>query len=372
MARAPKKLTAKTKVTKPKLTRSAVKSIDDKYYGSEPIELDTENYSQYRDALNWYNYMYDHDQAREWLLDFMKKNGFERAQIADVRRCPKHAVPTTIGWQARMMANGNKLTESSMNYFNQRLDDLFALAQLYKSEETVAADRPVVNIQDRVQAKIQHLITECEEAIDNDPALNIYDWLTGKEASPQAANAIRDFYAKCVGDHEPDEFDTRAEKKARELQKKFWEEFVALIDRYINNKKAVKVRKPREKKVKSAVELIKNMKFQKEDKSLKIVSVHPAEVIGAKQLWTYNTKYKKLTRYDASGPNGIQVKGTTLIGYDAETALSKSLRKPDISLQSLLSAGKVALRTFMDTINTASSVPNGRINEQTVLLRVVK
>lgn len=360
--------------TKPKKTmsRSAAKAIGDKYYGPEPIEIDTENYSQYRDALNWYNYMYDQDQAREWLLDFMKKHGFEKAQIADVRRCPKYTVPTTIGWQARMMANGNKLTENSMNFFNQRLDELFAIAQLYKSEEVVPTDRPVINIQDRVQAKIQYLITECEEAIDLDPNLNIYEWLTGKEASSQAATAIRDFYAKCIGDHEPDEFDTRAEKKARADQKKFWEDFVALVDRFINNKKAVKVRKPREKKVKSAVDLVKNLKFQKEDKDLKIVSVHPAEIVGCKQLWTYNTKYKKLTRYDASGPNGIQVKGTTLIGYDVETALTKSLRKPDISLQSLLSAGKVALRTFMDTINTASSNPNGRINEQTVLLRVVK
>ena len=205
-----------------------------------------------------------------------------------------------------------------VQFLNQRLDDLFAMAQLYKVEEAVPTDRPVINIQDRVQAKIQQLITDCEEAIDTIPNLNIYEWLAGKEASSQAATAIRDFYAKCIGDHEPDEFDTRAEKKARADQKKFWEEFVALVDRFINNKKAVKVRKPREKKVKSAVELIKNLKFQKEDKDLKIVSVHPAEIIGATQLWVYNTKYRKLTQYVTQSPNGFGIKGTSLTGWDTE------------------------------------------------------
>jgi len=36
-----KKLTTKPKVVKPRLTRTAVKSIDDKYYGSEPIDIST-------------------------------------------------------------------------------------------------------------------------------------------------------------------------------------------------------------------------------------------------------------------------------------------------------------------------------------------
>ena len=359
---------------KPKkiVTRSQAKSIDDKYYGPEPVVIDVNNESQYRDALNWYNYMHEQDQAREWLLEHMKKSGFERAQIADVRRCPKHAVPTTIGWQARMMMNGNKLSESSMNFFNQRLDDLFRMATYIKDETEVAVEKPTVNIQDRVQAKIQQLITDCEEAVDNEPKLNIYEWLVGREATGQAATAIRDFYAKCVGDHEPDEFDDRAMKKARTEQKKYWEEFVLLVDRYINNKKAVKIRKPREKKVKSAVDIVKNLKFQKEDKALKIVSVHPAEIVGCNQLWVYNTKYKKLTQYISMSPQGLQIKGTTLTGWDPEQSVSKGLRKPDITIGELLKAGKVSLRSFMTDLKTTPSSPNGRINEQTILLRVIK
>lgn len=368
-----KKIIKAPKVSKPRKTRTMVKSIDDKYYGSEPLVVDVQDQGKYRDALNWYNYMFDQDQAREWLLEYMKKSGFERAQIACVRRCPKYRVPTTIGWQSRMMMNGNTLTEASMNFFNQRLDELFAIGESIKEVTEVKVEKPVVSIQERVQAKIYQLITDCEEALDADPNLNIYEWLKVKEATSQAASAICDYYAGAVKDFEyEDEFATRAEKKYNAEKLKYWTQFIYDCERYIGNKKVTKVRKPREKKVKSAVDLVKGLKYQKEFPQLKIVSVNPAEIVGCQQLWTYNTKYKKLTRYDASGPAGIQVKGTTLIGFDVEKSLTKSLRKPDITIQQLLGAGKVALRNIMTELKTNETKPNGRINTDTILLRVIK
>jgi hypothetical protein len=355
----------KVKAKPKQISRTTIKSIDDKAYGSEPVVI-----TKLGDALNWYNYMASDDQSRDWFFTYVKKN-YSKNDIALLRRLPKWKISKTLGNVARILLNGNTLPQSNMDYFNDSVKALLVEASAIR-DETDEQPKTVVSIQDRVQAKIYQLITDCEEAIDADSKLDIYEWLVGKEATAQAASAIRDFYAKGLSDHEPDEFDTREIKKAREELKKYWENFVLLVDRYINNKKAVKVRKPREKKVKSAVDIVKNLKFQKEDKALKVVSVHPAEIIGCKQLWVYNTKYKKLSRYDAVGPAGIQVKGTTLIGFDVETASSKALRKPDTSLQSLLSAGKVVLRTFMNELKTSESKPNGRINEQTILLRVIK
>lgn len=355
----------KVKAKPKQISRTTIKSIDDKAYGSEPVVI-----TKLGDALNWYNYMASDDQSRDWFFTYVKKN-YSKNDIALLRRLPKWKISKTLGNVARILLNGNTLPQSNMDYFNDSVKALLIESSAIR-DETDEQPKTVVSIQDRVQAKIYQLITECEEALDADSKLDIYEWLVGKEATAQAASAIRDFYAKGLGDHEPDEFDTREMKKAREELKKYWENFVLLVDRYINNKKAVKVRKPREKKVKSAVDIVKNLKFQKEDKALKVVSVHPAEIIGCKQLWVYNTKYKKLSRYDAVGPAGIQVKGTTLIGFDVETASSKALRKPDTSLQSLLSAGKVVLRTFMNELKTSESKPNGRINEQTILLRVIK
>lgn len=357
----------KTKAKPKKITRSAIKSFDDKAYGPEPIQI-----KNFTDALNWYNYMSDEDQSRDWFFTYVKKN-YTKGEVAALRKLPKWKISKTLGSVARILTNGNVLADRNMEYFDRSVKDLVKLAaSVVEKVETEETPKTTVTIQDRVQAKIYNLITDCEEAVDTIQDFNVYNWLQAKEATPQAANALREYYSKFAADHEPDEFDTPAMKKQRAQLKKYWEEFVLLIDRYINNKKAVKVRKPREKKVKSAVELVKNLKFRKEDPSLKIVSVHPAEIIGCQQLWVYNTKYRKLTQYLALGPAGIQVKGTTVTGWDIESSTSKTLRKPEESLTALLSAGKVMLRSFISNIKTAESKPNGRINNECILVRVVK
>jgi hypothetical protein len=362
----------KVKAKPKQISRSQIKSIDDKAYGPEPIVVE-----DLTAAYNWYNYMYEIDKAREWLLEHMKKSGFEKAQIDCVKRCSKHKIPTTIGWQARIMMNGNKLSDRSMDYFNQQLDVLFAEGERIKREETVEeAPKPVVDIQARVREKAKHVITNIEEELDlvmDGKQFSMYSFCQQYELTPQIVNIVADYYRPQWEEIlSNDEQIKEAYGKRQKFWINFWNEFFNDIDRYVNNKKAVKVRKPREKKVKSAVDQVKNLKYQKEEPTLKIVSVHPAEIVGCSQLWTYNSKYKKLTRYDASGPNGIQVKGTTLTGYDVEKSLSKSLRKPDITIQSLLGAGKVSLRKFMDDLKTVASVPNGRINSDTILLRVIK
>ena len=365
-------ISVKIKAKPKQKSRSTIKSIDDKAYGPEPIVVE-----DLTKAYNWYNYMYEIDKAREWLLEHMKKSGFEKAQIECVKRCSKNKIPTTIGWQARIMMNGNKLSDRSMDYFNQQLDILFAEGERIKREEILEeAPKPSVDIQARVHEKAKFIITNIEEELDlvmDGKDFSMYNFCQAKELNPQILNIVADYYRPQWEEIlSNDEQVREAFGKRQKFWANFWNNFFADIDRYLNNKKVVKVRKPREKKAKSAVDLVKNLKFQKEEPSLKIVSVHPAEIIGCQQLWVYNTKYRKLTQYLAVGPAGIQVKGTTLTGWDTESSISKTLRKPELSLTELLSAGKVGLRSFMSNIKTAESKPNGRLNHECILLRVIK
>lgn len=366
-----KKLTTKPKVVKPRLTRTAVKSIDDKFYGSEPIDISIRGLG---DALNWYNYMHDQESVREWIFEYMKRSEYTKGDIAAAKRIPKFRVSKTSCALARIIMNGNTLEESAATRLKVSIDEYIAEGMLIKEEvKTSSEEKTAPTIQERTQNKIRMLLTDCEEAVDSDPALNIYEWLKGKEATVQAATAICDYYAKWIKDFEyEDEFESRAEKKVRLEKLKYWTQFIYDCERFIGNKKVTKIRKPREKKVKSAVDQVSKMQYQKEFPLLKIVSANPAEMIGANQVWTYNTKYKKLTRYDAVGPTGIQVKGTTLIGYDKEKSLTKSIRKPDLTINQVLSAGKVALRNVLTELSTNESKPTGRINTDTIILRVIK
>lgn len=362
-------ISVKIKAKAKQKSRAAIKSIDEKHYGPEPIVI-----GSFTDALNWYNYMGSEDDAREWFFDYLKKN-YTKTDISLIKKLPKWKISKTLGSVARILSNGNVLPEKNMEYFKKSVQDLInAGSQIVEEVEEVA--KPTVDIQARVRDKANIIITNIEEELDlvmDGKEFSMYTFCQANELNPQILNIVADYYRPQLEEIlSNDEQVKEAFGKRQKFWANFWNIFFADIERYLNNKKVVKVRKPREKKAKSAVDLVKNLKFQKEEPSLKIMSVHPAEIIGCQQLWVYNTKYRKLIQYLAVGPAGIQVKGTTLTGWDVESSTSKTLRKPEQSLTELLSAGKVGLRSFMSNIKTAESKPNGRLNNECILLRVIK
>jgi hypothetical protein len=129
-------------------------------------------------------------------------------------------------------------------------------------------------------------------------------------------------------------------------------------------------RAPRAKKSVPAEKLIAKLKFMKSNEPLKLVSINPTDIIGAGELWTYNTKSRKLGKYVAAEFNTLGVKGTTITGFDEFKSIQKTLRKPEEKLKEFKAAGKIALRKFLDDINATDTKMNGRINEEIILLKV--
>jgi hypothetical protein len=76
--------------------------------------------------------------------------------------------------------------------------------------------------------------------------------------------------------------------------------------------------------------------------------------------------------YHANDAGGFLIKGTTLQNFNETKSIQKKLRKPEVSLPEILSAGKVTLRNFMDGIRAVESSLNGRLNADIILLRIVK
>ena len=114
------------------------------------------------------------------------------------------------------------------------------------------------------------------------------------------------------------------------------------------------------------------MKYQKEDTNLKLASINPIDILEASELWVYNTKTRKLGKYVAEPHATLQVKGTTILYFDEKQSIQKTLRKPAQQLAEFNKAGKVVLRKFMDDIKTTDTKLNGRVNDQTILLKVAK
>jgi hypothetical protein len=140
-------------------------------------------------------------------------------------------------------------------------------------------------------------------------------------------------------------------------------------------------RKPRKPKEIKKDKVVAKLKFKKEDAPLKLVSVNPTEIIGASELWVYNTKTRKIGKYIASNidptgqgraGSGLSVKGTTIQGFDEEASIQKTLRKPAEQITEFKNAGKVALRKYLDEIKAVDIKLNGRINADVILLKVTK
>ena len=155
------------------------------------------------------------------------------------------------------------------------------------------------------------------------------------------------------------------------------EELMTALDFVIDTAKAT--RAPRKSKPKSATKLVEKLKFSKTDDKFQLASINPDQIIGANELWVFNTKTRKLGKYVAKNidpkgmgrvGSGLSVKGTTIIQYDEELSLQKTLRKPADQLKEFKGAGKVALRKFLDDIKTTDTKLNGRCNPDTILLKV--
>ena len=136
-------------------------------------------------------------------------------------------------------------------------------------------------------------------------------------------------------------------------------------------------RKPRKVKPKSAEKLVSKMKYKKEDEKLSLVSIDPIDIIKAEELWTYNTKTRKLGHYVTSvvdpqkqkrDGTGLEAKGTTLIRFSENESIAKTLRKPIEQLAEFKKCGKIQRKKFFEAIKTTETKLNGRINPETILL----
>ena len=341
------------------------KSIELQLIGPEPIIVAEKGYNH---ALNWYNYQCEIDDARKWLLEYARKH-LTKQQASGLGNCPKHAIVTTAGWQARMMLNGNMLSDSSMEFFNQRVEIMTRAGSKVVVPESTA---PIVSIQDRTKAKAKEIIALADaEVIDEYQSM--YDFLVKNEINKTIAEYMREYYLPFYSELDSnDPYVKEMFGKKLQQEQNYWKSVIDDLDRLIVNKKTTRARKPRTKKAKSAVDLVKQMTYQKDSNHYKATSIDPAHIIGCQQLWTFNTKQRTLTRYDAIGPAGLQVSRSSLKGFDPATSMYIKLRKPEDTIPNVLQGGKVALRKLLDNIKAVQKQATGRINSDTILLRVIK
>lgn len=251
----------------------------------------------------------------------------------------------------------------------------------------------VISIQERIANRTNELIADIEVELDkfyrNGTQFKMGDWLNRYQVKPQIAQRIADHY-KPLYSEVFDAFEiygkskSRISEKEEQLQEAYsrWKksklkDYVEFLRSIISAAEARATvakasRKPRKKKEKPASALVSKLKYKVKDETFKLDSIDPKQIIGCNQLWVFNTKYRTLGVYNAMGPAGLSVKGSSVTGWDEKTSLIKTLRKPDDQLKKLLEGGKIVLRKFMDDIKCKPKAATGRINSETVIVRIIK
>ena len=241
--------------------------------------------------------------------------------------------------------------------------------------------KPKISIQGRIQNQVENFVSEIEGQVDNFISSNyklnfdVYKDLINRGCKSVHARKMRPFYVNCYNElvdvyNQDDEFSEEAWKhlkpKSRKKMMDFFGVIVDDLDRVIKN--ATAQRKPRKRKTFSAPRLVKSLKYQKDFSDLKLVSVNPEKIIGASELWVYNTRYNRLGVYHAvNDVRGFSVKGCTIQQFDEETSVQKTVRKPEEVLEVLT---KRSLKKQLKSMKTKEQLLTGRINAQTILLGV--
>jgi hypothetical protein len=354
-------------------------TFEKNFIGQEYRLKDCTNRIDVINALNWYNYNYNVVDTVKWLYEYLDNLNTTKEYMARVKKLD----PVYIGITACSLARMSNLGCDIGQYHN-------TIKKIVDNELGKQVEEPIArSVVDIVQRKTNYVIAHLEYQIDNfinhDYALSDfkpYDYYKNQDIGSGVAWGIIKYYTPLVEELEAarDGSDDQCVEAYYSIGNKAVKSYIDFVSKIVENaKQFVKVNKaenkaraPRKKKYKSETQLVKNLKYAVSNDPLKLASIDPTLIIGAQSLWVYNVNYKTITNFVASGPAGLSVKGTTVIGIDPTASMKKTLRKPEASINTMLTSSKIQLKKFMDTLTTKPTEANGRINIDTILLRVIK
>lgn len=338
-------------------------------------------------AFQWYNMNKNSKDARKYLIDYLVQEKMITAQQKAASEYLNLSWNIVDGWFARCLSRGAMVPANSLVNFGDRMKEFKARLDTIIRDRSLDVIQPqtdsnVISIQERVAAKADTFIMELEGKFDevwhNQSGVEFipYTWMVENEVKPMHASKIAEYFKSRATEwiaiiESKDEYVKESYPRPRKEMieaAKFFAAIATDAEKLAANKNAA--RKPRKKKPVSFEKKVARLKFKKDDTENKLVSIDPVQIMGAQKLWIYNVKNRRLGVYVANDEAGLSVKGSTIENYKYSESISKTLRKPKEVLSRVLDGGKVVLRKVMGEINSKPSELNGRINKDTILLRV--
>ena len=381
---------ATKKLLDPKARPKALhaRSGESKFVGDEPVfdspVTEDRRKTKLLQAFNWYNYNCDNKQAIEFIAAYLDTLPKRKALASAVRTNPNNT-NSTIGWLCRMIRMGWK-------------PNLHELRHLVRFLKTVPREKPAPKvekkeaevwkptIQDRLREMLHEAAGELDGRIDDfvlsgckEDKVKTFEFLKEVNLPQVQAAKLPQLYAKTIA-----ELEEALEGKDAQLKEgysnftkvqlkaliKVYQALIKDVDSYVTTKKVQ--RKPRKVKARSADKIVSKVKFKAEDNELKVVSANPTSILGASEVWVFNTKTRKIGRYVSEYSGSLSIKGTSIIGYSEAESIQKTLRKPAEKIKEFMGVTKAQTKKFMSNIKAVDIKLNGRLSADILILKVFK
>jgi hypothetical protein len=337
-------------------------------------------------ALSWYSQNTGKKEQKKYVLDYFKsdKSKYKRLKELEDWRF------MTIGSLCRMASQeqGYRFEWSDSKFFDNKMEELFAkyeemaeeIAEKQRLEKLANQEKPKpLTIQQRIFNAASEIGGEFDEQIDIFTTTGKFTsdfeakkFLAEQGVSATVAGRVAEFFVP-VMEELSDAYDKKCDQlvegyshltrtNLRRLRD-FVKGLVEDTQQYAQSAKKPVVRK---KRTVNPATLVKRVKYQVAEDTLKLRSIHPTKMLDSTEIWIYNTKYKKIQRYVSDGAL-MSVKGTSIVGFDIKKSQQMTLRKPEEFFKGL-SIGKRAMANAWNKLKTKPAAVNGRLNENCIIL----
>lgn len=361
---------------------------EEKHIGYEITDwsvISPENFEKkLMETLNHYNYFYDYKDTFKWAEDWVKANR-TKTELKHFKNASQMRFSATAGRLAKIVTNGATLSSKHHDFMIKHIEAAIQEGKKATSSEKSEEEGPKRTPADILKEKTSDFIARIEETLDTFNTKTYVDWdqysvyneLKSADAAYNTAKAVAEYYGPLK-----EELTELVVKKTADLVEgyskmsiakrkqylKIVEAIIADAEKFMQSKKAV--RKTRVKKVASVGQQVSRMKYLPESKEYKVTSSDPTSIVGAAEVYLFNTKYRRLTYLVSSSSSGFQVKGTTIQNIDIEASYTKTLRKPEEFFTAFMKATKAKARNLAETLATKKAAVNGRTSEDTLILKV--
>ena len=365
-----------------------VPAADLKFVGAEPIWTNAPDNvdSELTRALNWYNYVADAKDCRAFLVDWFKEYG-TKDQLKALSNISDRILPRTYANMARIGMRGFPLTDEQIARIWGNVSALAARKVVIEEEDAPA--EVVVKAPKAVKLASTYIISDVSDEIDNliigeDPKNMGQILMPYKMTDKQYAECADKLQPLLAEYAEVLELRRTDRKTLTEEQKEFVDSFpfsgitiikkiVQLIEGYINDLKksyvSKQVAKVRKKKPKDKTKLVKGIKYLPEDEKFG-KSVDPINLLNCSEVWVYDTKTRKISKYYSPVGGGITVKGASLVGYEESMSSCKLLRKPEDQVPAFNATAKKDLTKWYTSVKSKTATVRPRLTATTLILKV--